>query len=54
MKTDSNQVDFNKPISFTDDICADGICCFMSIPRKQTHLGMWKTFIAWLRRNQCS
>ena len=49
MKTDSNQVDFNIPISFTDDVCADGICCFMSIPRKQTHLGMWKTFIK--RRN---
>src|SRR3990172_6789326 len=49
MKTDSNQVDFNKPISFTDDICADGICCFMSIPRNQTHLGMWKAFLK--RRN---
>lgn len=49
MKRDSNQVDINKSISFTDDICADGICCFMSVPRKQTHLGMWKTFLK--RRN---
>ncbi len=34
-----------KNIGFTNDICADGICCFMSIPRKQTHLGMWKAFL---------
>ena len=47
MKTNSHEI--NNNISFTDDVCADGICCFMSIPRKQTHLGMWKTFIK--RRN---
>ena len=35
----------NKNISFTNDICADGICCFMSIPRKQNHLGVWKAFL---------
>lgn len=45
MKTDSNTVDINKNIDFTSDICADGICCFMSIPREQTHLGMWRRFL---------
>lgn len=29
-------------VCYTEDICADGICCFMSIPRKQNHLGIWK------------
>lgn len=45
MKTDSNTVVRNKNIDFTSDICADGICCFMSIPREQTHLGMWRRFL---------
>ncbi|HHT9137651.1 MAG TPA: hypothetical protein ACFYEK_10465 [Candidatus Wunengus sp. YC60] len=52
MSTNTGMVtstNINNNISFTDDICADGICCFMSIPRKQTHLGMWKTFLK--RRN---
>ena len=51
MKTDSNTAHCSKNISFTDDICADGICCFMSIPREQTHLGMMKLF---LRRGNAS
>ncbi len=45
MKTDSNQVNCKKDIDFTGDICADGVCCFMSIPRKQTHLGIWRHFL---------
>ncbi len=45
MKTDANTFDFNTHIDFTGDICADGICCFMSIPREQTHLGMWRRFL---------
>ena len=49
MKTDSNAADCSKNIDFTGDICADGICCFMSIPRKQTHLGILKYFLK--RRN---
>ncbi|MCF6158820.1 MAG: hypothetical protein E3K32_09665 [wastewater metagenome] len=32
-------------ISFTEDVCADGICCFMSIPRNQSHLGKVKFFL---------
>lgn len=32
-------------IDFTNDVCADGICCFMSIPKGQTHLGVWKAFL---------
>ncbi|MEP9410152.1 MAG: hypothetical protein HRF42_01880 [Candidatus Brocadia sp.] len=44
MKTDSNTVDCTKNTDFTGDICADGICCFMSIPRDQTHLGVWRHF----------
>lgn len=32
-------------INLTDDICADGICCFTSIPKEQNHLGMWKSFL---------
>ncbi len=46
MKTNSHEIN---NISFTDEICADGICCFMSIPRNQSHLGMWKAFLK--RRN---
>lgn len=30
-------------VCYTEDVCADGICCFMSIPRKQNHLGIWKS-----------
>lgn len=45
MKTDSYTSDCNRNIEFTSDICADGICCFMSIPRQQTHLGMWRHFL---------
>ena len=41
MATDMNT---NNPISLTNDICADGICCFMSIPRNQSHLGIKKFF----------
>ncbi len=41
MKTDSKMGN----IGFTNDVCADGICCFMSIPRKQNHLGIWKPFL---------
>lgn len=40
----ATHTNMNKNISLTDDICADGICCFMSIPRKQTHLSIWKYF----------
>lgn len=49
MKRDSNTIDCNKNIDLTGDICADGICCFMSIPREQTHLGILKYFLK--RRN---
>ncbi len=49
MKTDSSVSDYGKNIDFAGDICADGICCFMSIPRKQTHLGILKPFLK--RRN---
>lgn len=45
MKTNSNTVDSNKNIDLTRDVCADGICCFMSIPREQTHLGIWRRFL---------
>ena len=44
-------ISINKNITCTNDICADGICCFMSIPRKQNHLGIWKAF---LRRGNAS
>mgnify|MGYP001567762374 FL=1 len=40
----SNTTSCGASIGFTNDICADGICCFMSIPRKQTHLGLLKIF----------
>ncbi|MGQ3683423.1 MAG: hypothetical protein ACUBOA_00100 [Candidatus Loosdrechtia sp.] len=33
-----------KNINFTEDICADGICCFMSIPKSQNHLGIARFF----------
>ncbi len=49
MKTDMHQIDCGKTIGLANDVCADGICCFMSIPRKQTHLGVWRKFIK--RRN---
>ncbi len=41
IKTDSKM----ENIGFTNDVCADGICCFMSIPWKQNHLGIWKPFL---------
>lgn len=49
MGTDFNPAHFSTGIVFTDDVCADGVCCFMSIPRKQTHLGILKLFLK--RRN---
>ena len=49
MKTDSDIFNCSNKIGFVGDICADGICCFMSIPRKQTHLGIGKIFFK--RRN---
>lgn len=45
MKTESRIVGCNKDIAFVNDICADGICCFMSIPRDHTHLGISKIFL---------
>ncbi|NUO07327.1 MAG: hypothetical protein HUU08_01400 [Candidatus Brocadia sp.] len=45
MKIDSNATYCSTKVDFSGDTCADGICCFMSIPRKQTHLGMWKYFL---------
>ncbi len=49
MKKDAIATVCRKSIGFANDICADGICCFMSIPRKQTHLGILKLFFK--RRN---
>ncbi|OQD45649.1 hypothetical protein BIY37_07265 [Candidatus Brocadia sapporoensis] len=49
MKTGSGIVACSKNIDFVNDLCADGICCFMSIPRDQTHLGISKIFLK--RRN---
>lgn len=45
MKTDSYTANCGTNIGFTGDICADGICCFMSIPREQSHLGIWRHFL---------
>ncbi len=49
MKTDSDIVRCSKNIGFVNDICADGICCFMSIPRDQNHLGISRLLLK--RRN---
>lgn len=49
MKTGSEIVGCGKNIGLVNDICADGICCFMSIPRNQSHLGISKLFLK--RRN---
>lgn len=45
----SNAAGCSASIGLANDICADGICCFMSIPRKQAHLGLLKIFFR--RRN---
>lgn len=49
MKTGCDTVGCGKHIDFAHDVCADGICCFMSIPRNQNHLGISKIFLK--RRN---
>lgn len=48
MNTNTDMVtstSIKKDIDFTDEICADGICCFLSIPKGQNHLGIWKSFL---------
>ena len=44
VQSTSNTAGCSASIGFVNDICTDGICCFMSIPRKQTHLGLLKIF----------
>lgn len=47
MSTDMVTSKNTENISFAEDICADGICCFMSIPRNQNHLGILRFFLKW-------
>lgn len=49
IQSSSNSTCCGTSIGFVNDICTDGICCFMSIPRNQSHLGLLKLFS--LRRN---
>jgi len=49
MGTHSDTTILHERTCYTNEICADGICCFMSIPRNQGHLGKWKYFLK--RRN---
>ncbi|KKO18704.1 MAG: hypothetical protein L3J18_03750 [Candidatus Brocadia sp.] len=49
MRTDPGSSGCGKNIGFVNDVCADGICCFTSIPRNQNHLGVTKVFLK--RRN---
>ena len=49
IQSSSNSTCCGTSIGFVNDVCADGICCFMSIPRNQSHLGLLKPFFR--RRN---
>ena len=46
-RRNSNRIIMN--INLSNQICADGICCFMSIPRNHRHLGIGRFFMR--RRN---